>query len=60
MAATVARPMADPVDRQNHTPRRTVRVSDEVWAAAQAKATERGDNLSDVIREALVRYARRK
>lgn len=43
-----------------HTPRRTIRVPDDVWAAAQAKATERGDNLSEIIRAALVRYTRRK
>ena len=43
-----------------HTPRRTVRVPDGVWQAAQAKAAERGDNLSDVIRDALVKYGRRK
>jgi predicted DNA binding CopG/RHH family protein len=43
----------------NPTPRRTVRIPDEVWQAAQAKAAERGDNLSEVIREALVKYAAR-
>ena len=47
-------------DAAGHTPRRTVRVPDDVWAAAQAKAEDRGEILSDVIREALVRYARRK
>lgn len=45
---------------ETHTPRRTVRIPDDVWRAAQAKAVERGDNLSEVIREALVKYARRK
>jgi macrodomain Ter protein organizer (MatP/YcbG family) len=44
----------------NHTPRRSIRIPDDVWSAAQAKATERGDNLSEVIREALARYAKRK
>lgn len=43
-----------------HTPRRSVRVPDDVWHAAQAKADERGDNLSEVIRAALARYAKRK
>lgn len=42
---------------QPKTPQRTVRVPDEVWDAAKAKATERGDNLSDVIRRALYFYA---
>jgi hypothetical protein len=42
------------------TPRRTIRVPDGLWEAAQAKAGERGDNLSDVIRRALERYVRRR
>lgn len=41
------------------TPRRTIRVPDNLWDAAAAKATERGDNLSDVIRKALERYVKR-
>jgi hypothetical protein len=36
---------------------RAVRVSDDVWNAAQAKAAERGENLSEVIRRALIDYA---
>lgn len=42
------------------TPRRTIRVPDALWDAAQAKATERGENLSDVVRAALERYVKRK
>lgn len=45
---------------QPKTPQRTVRVPDDVWKAAQSKAAERGENLSDVIRKALARYAARK
>lgn len=41
------------------TPRRTIRVPDALWDAAQAKAVERGENLSDAIRKALERYVRR-
>lgn len=41
------------------TPRRTVRVPDAIWDAAAARAQERGDNLSEVIRKALERYAKR-
>ena len=48
------------VPNQPKTPQRTVRVPDEVWSAAKAKAEERGDNLSDVIRKALERYAKQK
>jgi predicted DNA-binding protein len=38
------------------TPLRAIRVDDELWEAAQAKAKERGDNLSAVIRDALRAY----
>jgi hypothetical protein len=44
----------------NLTPRRTVRISDEVWQAAQKRAAERDESVSEVIREALVKYAKRK
>jgi len=42
------------------TPRRTIRVSDVLWDAAAAKAAERGESLSDVLRRALERYVKRK
>lgn len=42
------------------TPRRTIRIPDELWGAAQAKASERGETLSGVLRKALERYVRRK
>jgi hypothetical protein len=35
---------------------RTVRVSGELWGAASAKAAERGETLSDVLRAALEAY----
>jgi len=35
---------------------RAVRVSDDLWNAAQTKASESGEGLSDVIRRALVDY----
>lgn len=38
------------------TTRRTVRIEDELWEAAQEKAADRGDNLSDIIRERLRDY----
>ena len=37
-------------------PLRAVRVDDALWEAAQAKAAEKGDNLSAVIRDALRQY----
>lgn len=36
---------------------RAVRVSDEVWDAALAKAAENGETVADVIRAALIDYA---
>ncbi len=42
------------------TPLRSFRIPDEVYKAAQAKAAERGESVSDVVRAALERYARRK
>jgi len=38
------------------TTRRTVRVEDELWDLAQAKAKEQGDNLSAILRDALRQY----
>lgn len=46
-------------DRSKHTPTRNVRIGDDDWKAAQEVARERGETLSDVIREALVRYVKR-
>lgn len=35
---------------------RSLRVPEKLWDAAKAKADEREENISDVIREALERY----
>lgn len=43
---------------QPKTPARAVRIEDGLWLAAQAKAAERGETVSDVIRRALQRYVR--
>jgi antitoxin component of RelBE/YafQ-DinJ toxin-antitoxin module len=40
------------------TPSRNVRISDDLWRAAQAKATELGETVSDVVRRALDEYVR--
>jgi len=40
-------------------PRRTIRVPDRIWMAAQVAAAERGEILSEEIRKFLERYARR-
>jgi len=39
------------------TTRRSIRIDDELWDKAQEVAAERGDNLSDVIRTAIIEYA---
>lgn len=39
---------------------RSLRVPEKLWDAAKAKADEREENISDVIREALERYVRRR
>lgn len=39
---------------------RSLRVPEKLWEAARAKADEREENISDVIREALERYVRGK
>lgn len=38
------------------TTRRSVRIPDETWDAALVIATKNGDNLSDIMREALEQY----
>jgi purine-nucleoside phosphorylase len=38
---------------------RSVKVADDLWNAAQRKAEERGERVSDVIRVALERYVKR-
>lgn len=39
---------------------RSVRVPENVWNEAKAKADERGESVSDVVREALERYLRKR
>lgn len=43
-----------------HTPRRSIRISEALWAAAQEKAAERGETVTDVIVRALERYVKGK
>jgi hypothetical protein len=38
------------------TTRHAIRIPDDLWSAALAKARERGDKLSQIIRQALVAY----
>jgi predicted CopG family antitoxin len=41
---------------QPHTPRRTFRIPDDLYAAAAEKADAEGRSLSDVIRELLTTW----
>lgn len=40
------------------TPLRNVRVADDLWQAAMAKAAEQSETLSDVLRRALEKYVK--
>lgn len=46
------------VPNQPKTPRRTIRVSDELWSKAARRADEKGETLSEAIRKFLERYSR--
>lgn len=41
-------------------PHRSVRVEDDLWNASQARAAERGETVSAVIRRALLAYVGRQ
>lgn len=45
---------------QPKTPTRNVRVGDELWQAAKARAAERGETVTDVLVRALKRYVRQR
>ena len=40
------------------TKARSVRIPDDLWRAAQAKAAEKGETVTDVVLRALKRYVR--
>jgi hypothetical protein len=41
---------------QPKTPQRTIRIDDELWAAARAKAVMEGTNVSAIVRAAVIEY----
>jgi len=47
------------VPNVERTPRRTVRVPDELWQAAQRVAAARDESVTDVVNRALEAYVRR-
>lgn len=44
--------------RETHTPPRSVRVPDDVWAAAKDAARERGETVTDAVVRFLIRYGK--
>lgn len=48
------------VPNQPRTPLRSFRIPDELYEAAQAKAADKGESVSDVVRRALERYVKAK
>lgn len=48
-----------PVPNKPKTPLRSFRIPDETYEAAQRKAAEKGESVSDVVRRALERYVKR-
>jgi predicted HicB family RNase H-like nuclease len=53
--ATVAR-----VPNAPKTPLKSFRIPEDLYRAAQRKAAEKGESVSDVVRRALERYVRQK
>lgn len=49
-----------PMPNQPKTPIKCFRINAELYAAAQAKAAERGETLTSVVVRALQRYVRSK
>lgn len=47
------------VPNKPKTPIRGFRIPDDVYNAAKAKAEEKGETLTEVVRKALERYAKR-
>ena len=48
------------VPNQPRTPLKSFRIPQELYERAQARAAERGETVSDVVRRALERYVRSK
>lgn len=47
------------VPNQPKTPLKSFRIPEDLYRAAQAKAAERNESLSQVVRRALERYVKR-
>lgn len=55
----MTRPRLDGVPNTPGTPRRTIRIADELWLPASELAAQRGESVSDVVRRALEAYVDR-
>lgn len=53
-------PLASGVPNKPKMPMRTIRIPDELWAAAQAKAEAEGVTVSEVVRRELERWVRKR
>jgi predicted transcriptional regulator len=51
-------PTVTAVANQPKTPKHGVRISDDLWQAAQRVAADRDETLTEVIRRALERYVK--
>ena len=47
-----------PDQPRKSNPARAVRVEDELWRAAQQRAAEKGETVSEAVRRFLVRYSK--
>lgn len=47
------------VPNQPATPKRSIRVPDEMWLTARANAAERGEDLASIVRDAIDKYNKR-
>ena len=56
--ATRVEPVSNVTPLRSARRARSVKVEDALWEAAKARADERGEVLSEVIREALKRYVK--
>ena len=50
----------DPMPNAPRTPNRAIRIDDDLWQAAQARAHQKGESVSDAVRRALRRYVATK
>ena len=52
----MTRPTVGDVPNQPKTPQRTFRIPDDLWLAANRKAKQRGESVTDVVIRALKKY----